>query len=69
MNSKSANAKGFRFPISYKTKRVINPLLNCKSLNEIWLDEAQRRADRIDQGEIELISAQDVSIKAKALLS
>jgi hypothetical protein len=42
--------------------------LNDAELNEAWLDEAQRRAHKIDQGETELVSAEDVSIKAHALL-
>lgn len=56
-------------------KLARTPLLNLEllssntKLDKAWLDEAQRRADRIDQGEIKLISAQDVSIKARALLS
>lgn len=54
--------------IAHKLLLSLKFLSNNES-NEAWIDEAQRRADRIDQGEIELISAQDVSIKARALLS
>jgi len=42
--------------------------LSDAELHEAWLDEAQRRADEIDQGLVELISAEEVSAKARLLL-
>ena len=42
--------------------------LSDAELQEAWLDEAQRRADEIDQGLVELISAEEVSAKARLLL-
>jgi hypothetical protein len=35
---------------------------------QLWLDEARRRAQQIDNGEVELIAAEEVARKAQALL-
>jgi hypothetical protein len=37
-------------------------------IEEAWLDEAERRAVEIDQGLVQLIPAEEVSRKARALL-
>ncbi len=35
---------------------------------QLWLEEARRRAKQIDDGEVELIAAEEVAKKAQALL-
>jgi len=37
-------------------------------LDHLWLEEASRRAAQIDAGEVELLSAEEVDRKARALL-
>ena len=37
-------------------------------IEEAWLDEAERRANEIDQGIVQLIPAEEVSRKARNLL-
>ncbi len=37
-------------------------------LDKLWLEEAARRAAQIDSGEVELISAEEVDRKARALI-
>ncbi len=42
--------------------------LSPEELDRLWLEEAGRRAAQIDAGEVELVSAEEVDRKAKALL-
>ncbi|MGH9639963.1 MAG: addiction module protein [Bryobacteraceae bacterium] len=37
-------------------------------LDRLWVEEAARRATQIDAGEVELVSAEEVDRKARALL-
>jgi putative addiction module component (TIGR02574 family) len=39
-----------------------------QELDRLWLAEASRRAAQIDAGEVELVSAEEVDRKARALL-
>lgn len=39
-----------------------------ENVDRLWLEEASHRAAQIDSGEVELISAEDVDQKARALL-
>jgi len=39
-----------------------------QELDELWLSEASRRAEELDKGKSELIPAEEVREKAKALL-
>jgi putative addiction module component (TIGR02574 family) len=39
-----------------------------QEIDRLWLEEASRRAAQIDTGEVELVSAEDVDRKARALL-
>jgi len=39
-----------------------------QEIDRLWLEEAGRRAAQIDAGEVELVSAEDVDRKARALL-
>ncbi|MCQ8105502.1 addiction module protein [Methylomonas sp. SURF-2] len=65
--------EALHLPASERAKLAHALLLSLESLSdtelqEAWLDEAQRRADEIDQGLVELISAEEVSAKARLLL-
>ena len=40
----------------------------AEELDRLWLEEASKRAAQIDAGEVELISAEEVDRKARALL-
>jgi putative addiction module component (TIGR02574 family) len=42
--------------------------LSQPELDQLWLDEAERRAADIDQGKVQLVSADEVSRKARTLL-
>jgi putative addiction module component (TIGR02574 family) len=42
--------------------------LSAEELDRLWLEEASQRAVQIDAGEVELISAEEVDRKARALL-
>ena len=51
--------------------RRLAPSLGAPSdreLAEAWLSEAGRRAGEIDRGEVESVSAEEVRLKARALL-
>lgn len=39
-----------------------------QEIDRLWLEEASRRAAQIDADEVELVSAEDVDRKARALL-
>ncbi|MGH8227254.1 MAG: addiction module protein [Steroidobacteraceae bacterium] len=42
--------------------------LSPDELDRLWFEEADRRAAQIDAGEVELVSAEEVDQKARALL-
>jgi hypothetical protein len=51
-----------------------NPLIKMENLlkielDQLWLDEAERRVTDIDQGKVQLVPADEVSRKARALLN
>jgi putative addiction module component (TIGR02574 family) len=54
--------------------RLANDLLDSldrlspAELRTLWLDEAARRAGQLDRGEAQLIPAEEVAKKARALL-
>ena len=73
MDTASIEREALDLPRSDRARLAHNLLisletLNDTELNEAWFDEAQHRAQKIDQGETELVSAEDVSIKAHDLL-
>jgi hypothetical protein len=39
-----------------------------QEIDRLWLEEASRRAAQIDAGEVELVCAENVDQKARALL-
>lgn len=73
MDSMAIEREALHLPVSERAKLAHSLLLSLENLSdaelqEVWLDEAQRRADEIDQGLVELISAEEVSAKARLLL-
>lgn len=73
MDSTVIEREALHLPVAERAKLARSLLLSLDNmteteLHEAWLDEAQRRADEIDQGSIELISAEEVSAKARQLL-
>ncbi|OAI00484.1 addiction module antitoxin RelB [Methylomonas methanica] len=73
MDSSVIESEALHLPPSERAKLAHSLLLSLENLSDIelkeaWLDEAQRRADEIDQGLVELISAEEVSAKARLLL-
>jgi putative addiction module component (TIGR02574 family) len=65
--------EALHLPLSERAKLAHKLLLSLEELSEpemteVWLDEAERRAMEIDQGLVQLIPAEEVSRKARALL-
>lgn len=42
--------------------------LSPKEIDELWLDEAERRLNALDAGQSQLVPAEDVYRKARALI-
>ncbi len=42
--------------------------LSPPEIDELWLDEAQRRLEELDDGRVQLVPAEEVYRKAQALL-
>ncbi|WP_082877578.1 addiction module protein [Methylomonas koyamae] len=73
MDSTVIEREALHLPAAERAKLAHSLLLSLENLSdaelyEVWLDEAQRRADEIDQGSVELISSEEVSTKARLLL-
>jgi len=65
--------EALHLPVSDRAKLAHKLLLSLEDMSEpeieqAWLDEAVRRAAEIDQGLVQLIPAEEVSRKARALL-
>jgi putative addiction module component (TIGR02574 family) len=65
--------EALHLPVSARAKLAHKLLLSLDTMSEseveeAWLDEAERRANEIDQGIVQLISAEEVSRKARNLL-
>lgn len=73
MDTLTIEREALHLPASERAKLAHSLLLSLENLTdaeleEAWLDEAQRRAGEIDSGLVELISAEEVSAKARLLL-
>jgi putative addiction module component (TIGR02574 family) len=73
MDSSIIELEALHLPPAERAKLAHSLLLSLENLSdaelqEAWLDEAQSRADEIDEGLVELISAEEVSAKARLLL-
>ena len=65
--------EALHLPISARAELAHKLLLSLDNMSEseieeAWLDEAERRANEIDRGIVELIPAEEVSRKARYLL-
>jgi len=43
-------------------------MLSATEIDELWLDEAERRLKALDAGQVQLVPAEEVYRKAQALL-
>ncbi len=73
MDALTIEREALHLPITERAKLAHNLLLSLEDLtdaelSEAWFDEAERRAAEIDNGTVNLISAEEVSVKARALL-
>lgn len=73
MNPTTIEREALHLPALDRAKLAHKLLLSLDDMTEpeveeAWLDEADRRAAEIDQGLVQLIPAEEVSRKARALL-
>lgn len=73
MNSVTVEYEALKLSAPDRAKLAHKLLLSLESVPEyeaeqIWFDEAERRAKEIDDGVVQLIPADEVSRKARALL-
>jgi putative addiction module component (TIGR02574 family) len=73
MNLSTIEREALHLPVLDRAKLAHKLLLSLDDMSELeveeaWLDEAERRAAEIDQGLVQLIPAEEVSRKARALL-
>ena len=73
MDPTTIEREALLLPVSDRAKLAHKLLLSLEDMpepeiEEAWLDEAERRAAEIDQGIVQLIPAEEVSRKARALL-
>ncbi|MGR8998558.1 MAG: addiction module protein [Gammaproteobacteria bacterium] len=73
MDTVTIEREALHLPVSERAKLAHKLLLSLEDMSEseieaAWLDEAERRAREIDQGLVRLISAEEVSRKARNLL-
>jgi len=73
MDPTTIEREALHLPVSDRAKLAHKLLLSLEDMSEpeieqAWLDEAVRRAAEIDQGLVQLIPAEEVSRKARALL-
>lgn len=73
MDVKSLEREALQLPAEDRA-RLAHELLDSldelspEELDRLWVEEAGRRAAQIDAGEVELVSAEEVDRKARALL-
>lgn len=73
MDAATIEREALHLPLSERAKLAQKLLLSLENLTEseletAWLDEAERRAQEIDEGLVQLIPAEEVSRKARVLL-
>lgn len=73
MDSETIEREALHLPAADRAKLAQKLLLSLdefseSELDQLWLDEAARRAREIDDGLVQLIPAEEVSRKAHALL-
>ena len=73
MDRKSVEKQALGLPATERAKLAHKLLESLDTLSDsereqLWLDEAGRRAAQLDAGEVQLIPGDDVARKARALL-
>lgn len=73
MNPATIEREALHLPATDRAKFAHKLLVSLDDMSEpeieqAWLDEAERRVAEIDQGLVQLIPAEEVSRKARALL-
>ena len=73
MNFISVEQEALRLPLQQRAGLVYRLLASLGDLSEseveqLWLVEAQRRADEIDQGLAKLVSAEELERRVQSLL-
>ena len=72
MDTTVIEREALHLPVTDRAKLAHKLLLSLETMSEseieqVWFDEAERRASEIDQGLVKLIPAEEVSRKARAL--
>jgi len=69
MNIKTIEQEALNLPIKDRTRVAEKLLSSLESLAEkLWLIEAQRQSAEIDQGLVELVSAEEMERRIQAIL-
>ncbi|WP_024299499.1 addiction module protein [Methylomicrobium lacus] len=73
MNIQAIEQEALRLPIEDRARLAETLLssldaLSDKEIAKLWLIEAQRRAAEIDNGTVQLVSAEEVERKIQAIL-
>ena len=72
-DTKTIERQALQLPLSERAALAHKLLVGLENLSaaeydELWADEASRRAAEIDSGAAQLVSSEEVSRKARALL-
>ena len=73
MNSETIRREALSLPVQERAELAAQLLSSLDTLSEheieqLWLEEALRRADEMDRGSTKRVSAEEVSSQARALL-
>lgn len=73
MDTESIEREALHLPTAARAQLAHKLLLSLEDLSEaeldeLWLDEAERRTRDIDEGRVQLVPAEEVRRKAQALL-
>jgi putative addiction module component (TIGR02574 family) len=73
MNIQAIEKEALELPIEERARLAATLLSSLEQLPEtevenLWLSEAQRRADEIDEGLVELVTAEEVEKEIEAML-
>lgn len=73
MDFKSLEKQALSLPAQERAKLAHELLSSLDTLNpaereQLWLDEAERRASQLDSGEVSLVLGDEVARKARQLL-
>jgi putative addiction module component (TIGR02574 family) len=74
MNFEMIRAEALKLPLKSRGHLASDLLHSLDAFNEaeneqLWLEEAQRRAKEIDDGTVELVSWEEVNRRAEAVLN